>query len=710
MYLSKICIKNFRCFNEQGIEIDFQPGINVIIGENNTGKSALIDVLRLVFSSGPGRRDIYVTPQDFYLRADGISAEEIAFDLMFSSLSEAEEAGFYDLLVMGEPMTAQLHIRYKKEALSGTERIRTSLWGGEKEGQLVSSQTLELINHIFLGALRDAERHLQPGRGSRIGQLIRKLVTVDEEKETLLQHMKRANRSILQENNIQGANTIINTNLSNMYGARLLQQIQLGFMPPDFGHVVDSLRPLLQPSKDSKMLAAFTHDEWHDLLSRCSNGSEILQQKAQTVDGRVFIDLLQISEREKNAITQNSETQIYAELEEHLVGVFGLDQNGMGYNNIIYMGTVLGDLQERKNVEEDSYNALLIEEPEAHLHPQLLDLVFNFLGRVSKETKPPPVQLFITSHSPTLTSRAALNSLILLYEHEGTRIALPLSRCPLKPSHKTDLQRYLDVTKAQLFFAKGVILVEGISEALLLPLFARRLGRRLDQNAVQVVNVAGTSFAPFARLFNAEHPGERIEIPCGILTDDDRCTAKEDVLRLTENDLNISFAGKTQEDAAEIIERLSSIRSKLRQGEESARAQNARALENGNLIVRVAYKTFEYELARIPENIAPMLEALKKIHPTIVKGLRALFRAESFDSEYKAICVWLAAKDAKAEFAQRLAAFLDEDDGAAGDPKRAFMIPKYITHVVEHVAPVEIPVPSFKGKRILHEESLKGTA
>jgi putative ATP-dependent endonuclease of OLD family len=526
-------------------------------------------------------------------------------------------------------------------------------------------------------------------------------------KDAILKHMKRANRSILQENKIKRSNDVINTNLSDIYGVRLLQQIQLGFVPPDFGDVVDLLRPLLLPSRDSSVLAVFTSEEWNDLLSRCLHGSEILRQKVQAVDGRVFIDLLQVSASDREVIAQNKEAQIYAELEEHLIGVFGLEQNGMGYNNIIYMGTVLGDLQQSKRVETDSYNALLLEEPETHLHPQLLDLVFNFLGRVSKKPEPPPVQLFITSHSPTLTSRAALDSLIMLYEKERTKMALPLSKCPLEPSHKADLQRYLDVTKAQLFFAKGVILVEGISEALLLPLFARQLGRCLDQNAVEVVNVSGTAFTPFARLFNAEHSGKRIEIPCGILTDDDRCSMKDDPYRLTDDDLNISFAGKTQKDAAEMIKKLNSIRSKLQQGEESARAGNVRVLENGNLLVKIAYKTFEYELARIPKNIPPMLDALEKIHPTIVNGLRALFADKSFKPKYKAICVWLAAKDAKAEFAQRLAALLEEVDEETEELKRTFIVPKYIKQVIKHVAPVKTPIPSLKDERIPHETSLR---
>ena len=87
--------------------------------------------------------------------------------------------------------------------------------------------------------------------------LSEKLVTVEEEKDNILKHMKRANRSILQEKNIKRSNNIINTNLNDIYGARLAQQVNLGFVPPDFGDVVDLLQPLLHPSRDSKVLAVF---------------------------------------------------------------------------------------------------------------------------------------------------------------------------------------------------------------------------------------------------------------------------------------------------------------------------------------------------------------------------------------------------------------------------------------------------------------------
>ena len=51
MYLKKLIVKNFRIFDESGIELIFNRGINAIIGENNSGKSSVIDALRIVYST-----------------------------------------------------------------------------------------------------------------------------------------------------------------------------------------------------------------------------------------------------------------------------------------------------------------------------------------------------------------------------------------------------------------------------------------------------------------------------------------------------------------------------------------------------------------------------------------------------------------------------------------------------------------------------------
>ena len=146
MYLQKIGIKNFRCFDKNGIEFMFQPGINIIIGENNSGKSSLTDALRIAFSLGLGKRDIYISSRDFHLDEDGIYADEIKFDLFFSDLNEDEQAGFYEMLVVeGDIFNAQFHIRFKKVVNKGVEKIKSQVWGGDKQGQPVSYDTLGFI-------------------------------------------------------------------------------------------------------------------------------------------------------------------------------------------------------------------------------------------------------------------------------------------------------------------------------------------------------------------------------------------------------------------------------------------------------------------------------------------------------------------------------------------------------------------------------------
>ncbi|GAP12986.1 predicted ATP-dependent endonuclease of the OLD family [Longilinea arvoryzae] len=669
MYLQKIAIKNFRCFDETGIVFTFQPGVNIIIGENNSGKSSLIDALRIVFSLGIGKREIFVTTSDFHLDENGIYASEISFDLNFIDLNEDEQAGFYELLVVeGAVFTAQLHIRVKKESTKGFEKINTQIWGGEKQGQPVSYGTLEFINHYYLGALRDAESDLRPGKGSRIGKLVRKLIENDDEKEAILAHIKTANRKILNEPKVKQASTVINDHLLDIEGNRLKQNINLGLVLPDFGRVTDSLRALLPPN-NNKTKAVLNQKTWQSMIAQNNSLEQILNGKITVVGNSVYISISELSEQEK----ENIGLEIYSEILEHTI-YFELDQNGMGYNNLIYMGTVLGDLQELKKVETCSYNTLLIEEPESHLHPQLQNLVFDFFKRVCSNQNggaaPNSVQVFVTSHSPTLVSRADIDNIQLINHNEEDKVIVTgLINCPLLPDQKDDLRRYLDTTKSQLFFSRGVIFVEGISEALLLPIFANRMNRRLDQNAIEVVNISGTAFEPFALLFNDPDENKRINIRSVIMTDDDRCTSKDDVNRITD-----------EMSPEEIL-------TKLPNGHISPRAERAQSLQNENLLVKMAYKTFEFELAQIDLNLPVLLSALDPIHPRKTAELRGLFAAID-DPSLKAIYFWQACKDTKAEFAQRLATILNKRN-QQGNFVTQFTIPQYIIEVIEHVAVIE---------------------
>src|SRR5690606_19487468 len=150
-------------------------------------------------------------------------------------------------------------------------------------------------------------------------------------------------------------------------------------------------------------------------------------------------------------------------------------------------------------------------------HPQLQLSLYNFLERANESDNS---QLFITSHSPTLTSKVPLKNLILLEKNQAYRLGNlfeerdtenivehtsknnSLKEVDFQIRRKM-LERYIDVTKSQLLFAKSGLFVEGISEELLISAFTQVEGYKLEDYRIELVNVRGTSFYPFLYLFNS---------------------------------------------------------------------------------------------------------------------------------------------------------------------------------------------------------------
>ena len=136
MYLMKLHIRNFRCIRE--INLEFNTGLNVIIGSNNSGKTSILDSLRLALGIGNFSRNIFVLNEDFFVDRFGKKAQIIEIDLTFSGLSEEDKGIFIEMLKVNQDGTheLQLHVRYKRESRNGIDKIRTKYWGGEKRREL----------------------------------------------------------------------------------------------------------------------------------------------------------------------------------------------------------------------------------------------------------------------------------------------------------------------------------------------------------------------------------------------------------------------------------------------------------------------------------------------------------------------------------------------------------------------------------------------
>lgn len=620
MFLKKLQIKNFRCIEE--IALDFNKGLNVIIGENNTGKTAVIDALRLAFSIGFQRRDIYVSTDDFFIDKFGEKADSIEFHLTFPVIAEEEKGIFVEMLKVneGDKAELELHIRYELIDKNGVEKIKFKYWGGENEGQNIPPELMDLFYFVYLGALRNAERDLRPSRGNRLGQLFMKLERdLDEQEKYANSLNEKINEDTGWTDLIARAKKKVNAHLEKISILNDTQTIEINFLPLEFRKIVENMKMFL-PFKyiiNKEKITSILGEENDQLTKYIINpDGEYLEFKDK------FYDILE-SDIKIDKSTKEELKDIYNKAQIR----FEINQNGLGYNNLIYIATVLGDLLERKSIEEETYITLLMEEPEAHLHPQLQDILFNYFKGMEKEK----IQVFITSHSPTITSKTNIDSSIVLYKNTNRRITcLPLRKCPLENKHKNYLERFLDVTKSQLFFAKGVILVEGISEALLLPVFADIMGKEynLDKNGIEIVNIGGVAFEPFAKLFNSYEQEKRLNVYCSVITDDD----KDEV------------------------------------GEISSRAENAKNLEGENLKVYLADNTFEYELY-LEENEQTIINTYKELHPRLKLNSTSTIEDRAID-----FCETLKKNKDKAIFAQKLASKLHENNN--------FEIPQYIQNAI----------------------------
>ena len=316
---------------------------------------------------------------------------------------------------------------------------------------------------------------------------------------------------------------------------------------------------------------------------------------------------------------------------------FELYQNGLGENNLIFTSVVLGDLINRcEDNALEIYNALLVEEPEAHLHPQYQNTFFEYMNELQSKG----LQVFVTSHSPTITAKSNVDNISVLQRKQNIVQSFSFGKLTERDypvESKRHLRKFLDTTKAQLFFANGVLLVEGVAEAIIIPILAKKfLDQEIDlcKCGIELVNIGGVAFNHFGLLFNNDDERKRLLSKCAIITDSD---PKEDK-------------------------------------DKSDRAQKAKDLEKHNLKVCLAPHTLEHDLFEQSErNKTIMREVYRKLHP----------RTDVLKSEFDAqtLMQYLERNNDKAEFALQLYDRLENE--------RAFDVPDYIKEAILFVVPTK---------------------
>lgn len=536
MYIQTLKIKGYRVFNDE-FKIGLSKGLNILVGENASGKSSVIDAVRLILLEDEyGRAGIETS--DFHRPISKPSkskgSDRITVRCEFADLNADEQVAYLPWLDLNNPNKAILNLAIEnKEDARG--KFKRKIWGNEAEVGLFEWELLNRINCIYLPPLRDAEEKLRAFKGSRLARLLKNLRKPHEGDDHPLEKKFAAlNKDLLNEDSIKEANAFIKDNILKSVGAIFGQDASLQFSEINFDRIVERIRLLFFP-------------------------------QLPTTGGVTNPDMF----RE-------------------------LNENSLGFNNILYLATVLAEFDGASN-ENTFHKVLLIEEPEAHLHPQLQIRLLQYLQEKAKESK---IQIIVTTHSPTLSSCAGLEAVkvMTVVDAAANPIYTSLVDCNLGTS-KDFLQRWLDITKSILLFAKGVLLVEGIAEALVVQELAKRVLRNLSlefpdkiyhknltEYGISIVNLNGIYFNHFLTLFKGYYKVEDVITPCdGIPV---KCAG------LTDNDPNTE-ARPTPEAPQEGKNKQLYLIAELQE-----HSRNCRLFSN--------LKTFEYDLAFAGSNLATM--------------------------------------------------------------------------------------------------------
>ena len=508
MYIKKIKISNFRNFQEASVP--FHEGVNVILGHNNTGKSNLLRAIGLVLGFSDGHRlgtsDIFYDTNVATLK---LQSPRIQITLVLHR-SEGEdlysaEMGLFSSMMTDPTLSEEAELRYEfkladtqednykadvAEATTAKEIwkiidhdyirfYRSSRSGGNQAAGISVNDALGQIDFQFLDAIRDVSHDLYTGYNPLL-------------------------RDVL--------NFFIDYSVKN-----------------DAEKTEDEIKEQLKTLRDNFVLQSAPL--MHTLQSRLQNGKNVFLKYAVDT-GATFNGAVPDFDGE---VTENEMFAVLRMIIKYAIGIeVPATYNGLGYNNLIYMSLLLAKMQADSSITYMKRNAkvltfLAVEECEAHLHPAMQYKFLQFLqdNKANGHVR----QIFMTTHSTQIASAVKLDDLICLTSPKLGQINVGYPRVIYKKDIADDMnskqyvQRFLDATKADMFFANKLIFVEGVAEELLLPVFARYMNKNLTDEHVLVVNMGGRYFNHFLKLFDTNNAyAINKKIVC--LTDIDPCRKK----------------------------------------------------------------------------------------------------------------------------------------------------------------------------------------
>lgn len=532
MYISELKLWNFRKYgsrsfnlNKPDLIVPFFKGLNLLIGENDSGKSAILDAIKLVLKTH-AYEWIKVEDSDFFIDENKNKSEKLRIEIHFSGISNVEAKNFIEWCGWEEElnndkkeMRPKLILIYQAEIRDNRIIPSDVKAGMDGTGHLLNAEARDFLKCTYLKALRDADSELTAKKNSRLSEILQK-------------HKLFAKR--------KGEDHPFET---------------------DFKGINDKIENHFKKNEDSNLY-------YQQIKSIIDNYLE------KFIDDKTF-SLFSLGKPEIKNI-----------LEKLNLGIAENSNFGLGTMNRLFMAAELLHLKR----DWDGLKLCLIEELEAHLHPQAQMKIINALIEEADNG----IQFILTTHSPNIASKVDLKSLIICKNNN----VFPMGEgnTKLEKENYNYLKRFLDVTKSNLFFAKGVIIVEGWSEEILIPEIASKLGYNLISEEISIINVASVAYLHFAKIFLRTDKNKNMNVPVAIVTDLDNRPDNDGIFKKIDNEKE-------------------SIKTKFKNLE-----RLKKQIKGTNITLELAKEwTLEWCLFNSPTLSDLFKKSLKEVHPTIFK-------------------------------------------------------------------------------------------
>jgi len=500
MKIKKVSLSNFRCFasgtQHTQTEIDLDKGITAAIGNNGSGKTALLLALQRLF--GETRDERSVKPEDFFVPPGGsiedldtselyieawITFPEIdlgaVVENLFNDAAHYTVPGFFNEMsvngVDGDP-TVRIRLEAKWEA-SGTldGSIEEAIYWittpdavpfGPPEGtgtkhKMSAAQRGQIVLR-YIPAARDLNTLAKLAVRQLGRDLVQSITWSDE--QSIKNKAAEISEKFKTEPAITKANAAINSCWQALNAADTETMAELTVLPPDIQQIIRSTSVSFSPSAQGQSIG----------LENLSDGQRSLFHFALV---KAILDLKLDLEQEVQGTGENEDVPPFAQS---------------------YM-------------RAPALTIFAFEEPENHLSPFFLSKLMIELQKITKGER---AQAVLTSHSPSIVSRIEPEAIRYLRRDFTTGIS---AITPIQlPDDATEAGKFIrEAIKAhpEIYFARFAVFGEGASEEIVLPRIAEALEVPMDRSFVAIVPVGGRHMTHFWRL------AEQLGIPYATLMD-----------------------------------------------------------------------------------------------------------------------------------------------------------------------------------------------